>query len=169
MLPTQTPHEHLREALLLHQELEDIHNRLQLVQALPLHTIWSSVKNAVSQATAAVKKGVEAVHAQLNKLPTAQEVSNYLHNKFKVPIAQDLNGNLHADINGVRVEVTVSADKTTWQVAVNGGTNTPVKSLEDMGNFVDAHTRAGAQPPPTQAVFKDILRHSKIIQQSKPF
>jgi len=169
--------EELREALLIHSELEDMQRRLEVIQAMPVASMWSAVKNAVSQASSAmnnvshavvhaVKAGKDAYHAKKNQLPTAQEISNYLHTKFKVTIAQDLQGNIHADVNGVRVEVTVSADKSTWQVTINGATS-PVTSLEDMGNYIDAHTRATVGPA-ASAKYQDFLRHSQTIMRCKP-
>lgn len=166
--------EELREALLIHSELEDMQRRLEVIQAMPVAGFFS---NAASQAYAtiqnmkhavvhAVKAGTDAYHAKKNQLPTAQEVSNYLHTKFNVSIAQDMEGNIHTEINGVRVDVTVSADKSTWQVTTKGATS-PVKSLQDMGNYIDAHTRA-AVGPAASAKYQDFLRHSQTIMRCKP-
>lgn len=151
----------LREALLLQQELEDIHQRLQIIEALPISFSFSGIVNKAKNAVAAAKN---AVVSTLNAPSKAQDVSNALHNKFKVEVANDGQGNLKVVVNGMTVDVTLNPEKTAWQVTVNGATY-PTKGVQDLLNVVDAHTRAAA---PTAAQFRDVLRHSQTIMRCRP-
>lgn len=161
-----TSRRELQEALLLHQELEDIHQRLEIMEAMP---ISFSFKDMLSKAKTVVAATKNAIVAAVNPPKTPQEVSNYLHARYKVIVAMDAAGHMQLDLNGVHFDVRLSADKKTWEVACKGSTY-PMKDLQEMGNFIDAHSKsASAAPAPGTADYADFVRHSRAVMRCKAF
>lgn len=156
----------LQEALLLHQELDDIHQRLEIMETMP---ISFSFKDMISKAKTVVAATKNAIVAAVNPPKTPQEVSNFLHARYKVIVAMDAAGDMQLDVKGVHFDVRLSADKKTWQVACKGSTY-PMKDLKEMGNFIDAHSISASEAPaPGTAAYGDFLRHSRAVMRCKAF
>lgn len=183
--------EELREALMLHSELEDIHQRLEIMQAMSVN--FDSVKNMLTRTKNAVKDTASAVvhafkagnqaykdhraggqkeqpapapaHQQpAHSTPTPQEVSNHLHYTYNVHVAVDRQGNVDFDLHGARVDVKRTEDKSAWEVCV-GEACKQVSSFQEMDQFINEHAKP--QPAPhAQAQFKEVLRCSNAILRS---
>lgn len=150
------PDPHLRNDMAYHisqaklNELEEIHERLNMLEASMFGTFIDKAK------------------AMLSNTLTAHSISDYVHKKYSVEVTKDSESKLEFTVKDIKFVITKGADAKTFKIAKEGAADSmPFTKLTELDTLIKSMTHPQGMSRACQASVADVARYSRAVMKSQ--